>query len=41
MPPGMRYDRTMILETERLILREIDPDRDFEPWARSMAAPQP
>jgi RimJ/RimL family protein N-acetyltransferase len=27
----------MIIETERLILREIDPDRDFEPWARAMA----
>ncbi len=27
----------MIIETERLILREIDPERDFEPWARSMA----
>ena len=29
----------MIIETERLILREIDPDRDFEPWARAMADP--
>jgi RimJ/RimL family protein N-acetyltransferase len=27
----------MIIETERLILRNIDPDRDFEPWARAMA----
>ena len=27
----------MIIETERLILREIDPERDFEGWARSMA----
>ena len=27
----------MIIETERLILREIDPDRDFEPWAKAMA----
>jgi RimJ/RimL family protein N-acetyltransferase len=27
----------MIIETERLILREIDPDRDFEPWAEAMA----
>lgn len=27
----------MQLETERLILREIDPDRDFESWARTMA----
>lgn len=27
----------MILETERLILRKIDPDRDFEPWANAMA----
>jgi RimJ/RimL family protein N-acetyltransferase len=28
---------SMIIETERLILRQIDPDRDFEPWARAMA----
>lgn len=27
----------MIIETERLILREIDPERDFESWARAMA----
>jgi RimJ/RimL family protein N-acetyltransferase len=27
----------MIIETERLILRAIDPERDFEPWARAMA----
>jgi RimJ/RimL family protein N-acetyltransferase len=27
----------MYIETERLILREIDPERDFEPWARAMA----
>lgn len=27
----------MIIETERLILREIDPGRDFEAWAKSMA----
>ena len=27
----------MIIETERLILREIDPERDFESWATSMA----
>lgn len=27
----------MRIETERLILREIDPERDFENWARSMA----
>ena len=27
----------MNIETERLILRNIDPDRDFEPWARAMA----
>jgi len=27
----------VILETKRLILRPIDPERDFEPWARSMA----
>jgi RimJ/RimL family protein N-acetyltransferase len=27
----------MVIETERLILRQIDPKRDFEPWAASMA----
>lgn len=27
----------MIIETERLILREIDPERDFEGWAKTMA----
>lgn len=27
----------MRLETERLILREIDPERDFDGWARAMA----
>jgi len=27
----------MIIETERLILRKIDPDRDFDEWAISMA----
>jgi len=27
----------MRIETERLILREIDPERDFEAWARTMA----
>ena len=26
-----------MLETERLILRRIDPDRDFAPWAHAMA----
>lgn len=26
-----------MIETERLILRRIDPQRDFEPWARAMA----
>ncbi len=26
----------MRIETERLILREIDPDRDFEPWVETM-----
>lgn len=25
-----------MIETERLILRRIDPERDFEPWAKSM-----
>jgi RimJ/RimL family protein N-acetyltransferase len=27
----------MIIETERLILREIDPARDFDSWAHAMA----
>jgi RimJ/RimL family protein N-acetyltransferase len=27
----------MIIKTERLILREIDPERDFDDWAKSMA----
>lgn len=27
----------MIIETERLILRKIDPERDFDAWAKSMA----
>jgi len=27
----------MIIETERLILREIDPERDFEGWAKIQA----
>jgi RimJ/RimL family protein N-acetyltransferase len=27
----------MRIETERLILREIDPERDFDAWARTMA----
>lgn len=27
----------MILETERLILRRIDPERDFEAWAKVLA----
>jgi RimJ/RimL family protein N-acetyltransferase len=27
----------MIIETERLILREIDPEHDFESWAETMA----
>ncbi|MGD2129153.1 MAG: GNAT family N-acetyltransferase [Lysobacterales bacterium] len=27
----------MRIETERLILRPVDPVRDFEPWARAMA----
>ena len=25
------------IETDRLILRAIDPDRDFDPWAEAMA----
>jgi RimJ/RimL family protein N-acetyltransferase len=28
-----------MIETERLLLRKIDPERDFEPWAQSMADP--
>jgi RimJ/RimL family protein N-acetyltransferase len=27
----------MIIETERLFLREIDPARDFDSWAKAMA----
>jgi RimJ/RimL family protein N-acetyltransferase len=27
----------MIIETDRLILRPINPERDFEDWARTMA----
>jgi RimJ/RimL family protein N-acetyltransferase len=27
----------MLIETSRLILREIDPERDFDGWAHSMA----
>lgn len=27
----------MMIETKRLILRKIDPERDFEAWAESMA----
>ena len=27
----------MVIETERLILRAIDPKRDFEPWAKTFA----
>ncbi len=27
----------MILETDRLILRKIDPERDFDAWAEAMA----
>jgi RimJ/RimL family protein N-acetyltransferase len=30
-------DIPMIIQTERLILREIDPERDFDEWAYSMA----
>ena len=29
-----------MIETERLILRKIDPDRDFEAWAKAMADEQ-
>jgi RimJ/RimL family protein N-acetyltransferase len=29
----------MILETERLILRKVDPERDFDEWAYAMADP--
>jgi hypothetical protein len=31
----------MIIETERLILRKIDPERDFDEWAKSMAEEYP
>jgi len=27
----------MMIETKRLILRQVDPDRDFEAWAKAMA----
>ena len=27
----------MIIETDRLRLRPVDPERDFEPWAKAMA----
>ena len=27
----------MIIETDRLILRKIDPEGDFDEWAKSMA----
>lgn len=30
----------MRIETERLILRPIDPERDFEAWAKTMADPR-
>ncbi|MBT8039821.1 MAG: GNAT family N-acetyltransferase [Xanthomonadales bacterium] len=30
----------MKIETERLVLREIDPERDFEAWAEAMADEQ-
>jgi RimJ/RimL family protein N-acetyltransferase len=30
----------MRIETERLILRPVDPERDFEPWAKAMADEQ-
>jgi RimJ/RimL family protein N-acetyltransferase len=29
-----------MIETERLVLRPIDPERDFEPWAQAMADEQ-
>ncbi len=29
-----------MIETDRLILRRIDPKRDFEPWAKAMANEQ-
>jgi len=31
------YDKFMIIETERLVLREVDPERDFDGWAKAMA----
>lgn len=30
----------MKVETQRLILRPVDPERDFEDWARTMADPE-
>jgi len=30
----------MRIETERLILREIDPERDFDAWAKTMGDPR-
>jgi len=35
--PKLDYDCCMILETERLILRKIDPERDLDAWAKAMA----
>jgi len=35
----LRIKSETILETERLILREIDPDHDFEAWAEAFADP--
>lgn len=32
--------RKVMIETERLILRNIDPERDFAAWARTMADPR-
>lgn len=38
-PDCLQEGRPVMIETDRLILREIDPERDFEGWARSMADP--
>ncbi len=37
MRPG---NFAMIIETERLLLRPIDPDRDFDHWYRTNSDPE-
>ena len=31
---------SIVLETPRLILRHVDPAKDFEPWAECFADPE-